>query len=566
MALEQEMSQLSTKTKVYVCLLKGSDETGNGSEQAPFGSLLHAMTVSGGLPTVDTHLFLVRKSEEDGFQEAAKTAIKKAINALEIAERKKANKASKASEPQTTAAASEDLPELPQVDGSLGLPKQTAKIIQLHRQPKNYITERVTVKGWVHAIRQQGKSLLFVTIRDGTGYLQCILQGATARCQVARRLTRESTVSFHGLLKAVPEGQSAPGGHELLVDDWSPIHLAPSGDDAFETRINDEASPDALFNQRHLVLRWEKPASLMRLRAAILKAFRQHFDEFGYVEVTPPCLVQSQCEGGSTLFHLNYYGEPAYLTQSSQLYLETAIPALGDTYCIQSSFRAEASRTRRHLSEFTHIEAECPFITFDDLLGRLEMLVCDVLERLVNGPDGELFKAVNPNFKMPQRPFRRMQYVDAIAWLNERGIVKEEDGKPFEFGDDIPEKPERFMTDTIGVPMFLCRFPASLKSFYMIRDPQDTRLTESCDLLMPGVGEIVGGSMRIWEEKELLAGFAREGLSTDPYYWYIDQRRYGACPHGGYGLGLERFMAWCLGQDHVRDMCLYPRYMKRCTP
>jgi asparaginyl-tRNA synthetase len=229
------------------------------------------------------------------------------------------------------------------------------------------------------------------------------------------------------------------------------------------------------------------------------------------------------------------------------------------------SFRAEASRTRRHLSEFTHIEAECPFISYDQLLERLEFLVCDVIEKALKSPYKDMILELNPSLQVPQRPFKRMQYKDAIEWLRAHDYRKD-DGELYQFGEDIPEKPERFMVDSLGEPIFLCRFPAEMKAFYMEKDPEDRSLTLSTDLLMPGVGEIIGGSMRIWDFKELLKGYEREGIDPKHYYWYTDQRKFGSCPHGGYGLGFERFLAWALHRDHVREVCLYPRYMKRCAP
>lgn len=343
--------------------------------------------------------------------------------------------------------------------------------------------------------------------------------------------------------------------------------MAPAGEDSFECCLNQEASVDVLLNQRHLVHRGETATKILKLRSWLLGAFRGHFEKSGYFEITPPCILQTQVEGGSTLFSFDYFGEKAYLTQSSQLYLETVCPSLGDVYCIQESFRAEKSKTRRHLSEFTHIEAEFSFIKFDDLLCRIEEMVCDVVARMLKHPIAAAYlKDLHPEFVAPKRPFKRMDYSEAIAWLQAHSVMKEEDGMPFQFGDDIPEKPERFMTDTIGEPIFLCRFPVEIKSFYMMKDASDPRVTESCDLLMPNVGEIVGGSMRIFDEEELMAGFKREGLDPAPYYWFIDLRKYGSFPHGGFGLGFERFMAWLLKRDHVRDVCLYPRYIGRCLP
>lgn len=439
-----------------------------------------------------------------------------------------------------------------------------ARLIKIRQSIENR-GFRVLVQAWVDRIRFQGKNLLFIVIRDGTGYLQCVLSDILCRTFDALTLTRESTIAVYGTIQKVPDDKTAPDQHELLVDYWNVIHKAPGGEQSVDNIINTSSNPDILLDQRHIVLRRERVSSILKLRSVALIAFRQHFLENGYFEVTPPCLVQTQVEGGSTLFKLDYYGQPAYLTQSSQLYLESCIPALGDVFCIQESFRAEKSRTRRHLAEYTHLEAECPFITFEDLLNRIESLICDVVDYMLKSPYASLLKELNPKIKPLARPFRRMEYTEAIEYLRDHNICKPDDSF-YEFGDDIPEAPERKMTDQINEPIFLCKFPASIKSFYMQRCADNNLLTESVDLLLPGVGEIVGGSMRIWDLEELIAAYKREDILPEPYYWFTDQRKYGSCPHGGYGLGVERFLTWLFNQEHIREVCLYPRFVERCTP
>ncbi|XP_063628579.1 asparagine--tRNA ligase, cytoplasmic [Cydia splendana] len=551
------IEKLSLK-EIFTSDKRGNDETGNGTEEKPFKTILQAMRKAGKEPFPT--IYVDSKEEGKIYDVAAKSQLKK-IQKIWVREAHKAADKAKLEE-ETNEKRLQNLEEAKKIviKNDPNLPNATT--VKIYETPEHR-GKRICVRGWVHRLRRQGKSLIFLTLRDGTGYLQCVLHGLLCQTTNALVLSTESSVIIYGSLEVLPEGKTAPGGHELTADYWELVGLAPPG--GADAILNEEALVDVQLDNRHIMIRGENTSKILRARAAVTRAFRDHFYARHYTEVTPPTLVQTQCEGGSTLFKFSYFGEEAYLTQSSQLYLETCLPALGDVYCIAQSYRAEQSRTRRHLAEYSHVEAECPFITFEDLLDRLEDLVVDVVDRVLASPDAQLVHELNPNFKRPKRPFMRMAYTEALEYLKENNITKD-DGSFYEFGDDIPEQPERKMTDAIGVPILLHSFPAEIKSFYMQRCADDPRLTESVDVLMPGVGEIVGGSMRSWDYDQLMEGYKREGIDPSPYYWYTDQRKFGSTPHGGYGLGLERFLCWLLDRYHIREVCLYPRFLERCTP
>ncbi|XP_074039261.1 asparagine--tRNA ligase [Leptinotarsa decemlineata] len=543
---------------IYTSDSRGNDETGDGTEGKPFKTILQAMRKAGAEPF--PVIYVDGKEDALKYEPAAKSQLKK-IQKMWVRENYKlAEKSNKEEEDAEKRA--KNLEEAKKIviteDKSLPEPK----LIRIF-DGEQFREKRVKIFGWTHRIRRQGKNLMFVTLRDGTGFLQSVLNDKLCHTYEALVLQTESSIVLYGVLKKLPEGKSAPGGHELIVDYWELIGSAPAG--GADSLLNEQALPDVQAENRHIMIRGENTSKVLRMRSVLLQAFREHYLDRGYCEVTPPSIVQTQVEGGSTLFKMDYFGEEAYLTQSSQLYLETCLASMGNVYCIAESFRAEQSRTRRHLAEYTHVEAECPFITFDDLLNRLEDLICDVVDRVLKSPFGHIVHELNPNFQVPSRPFLRMNYSEAIEYLKENNITKE-DGTFYEFGEDIPEMPERKMTDKINKPIMLCRFPANIKSFYMSKCPEDNRLTESVDVLLPNVGEIVGGSMRIWDMEELLEGYKREGIDPAPYFWYTDQRKYGTCPHGGYGLGLERFVCWLLNRYHIREVCLYPRYLNHCKP
>merc|ERR1712241_1169974 len=549
---------------IYTSDLRGSDESGEGTYKVPYKTILQAMRRAGKEPFPVIYQDAKADSEASKagqlYEVVAKAQLKKQTKLWSGEMKKLADRAKReAEEAEKQAKRAEEAKKITIEEDKTLVEAKRIRILQ----GENHRDQRVKVFGWVHRLRRQGKALIFITLRDGTGYLQCVLNGTMCQTYDAIMLTTEATICIYGVLEEVPEGKTAPGGHELKADYWQLIGSAPPG--GADAILNKDANPDVQLDNRHIMIRGENTAKVLKMRSVIMQCFRDHFFDRGYNEVTPPTLVQTQVEGGSTLFTLDYFGEPAYLTQSSQLYLETVMPALGDVFCFAQSYRAEQSRTRRHLAEYTHMEAECPLIDFTELLDRLEDLVCDVVDRALKSPFGHIVHELNPKFVPPKKPFRRMQYSEAIQWLKDHDY-KKEDGSFYELGEDIPEAPERFMTDTINEPIMLHGFPYEIKAFYMQKCKDDRRYTESVDILMPNVGEIVGGSMRMDNLDELMEAYKKEGLDPAPYYWYTDQRRFGTCPHGGYGLGLERFLCWLLDRYHIRDVCLYPRYLGRCRP
>ncbi|KAM3510144.1 hypothetical protein MY10362_000183 [Beauveria mimosiformis] len=588
MAAVQELAE-RVKGSGDICYVDtdvGVDEpTADGTEAKPFKTLPFAYIQKIDNPSTQ---FLSRASVTgalaDGedpaarltWKEPAKSAVKKAQSVLDIHKKKLVK--------QQAAQAAEDAKKKARLDNLEAAKKivltedaSLPKAVKMGIANKDVKLgdgetkgERVKVSGRIHRLRAQ-KQATFITLIDGYGHLQCVLQaGDLTKTYDALTFAQGTSLTLYGEMRKVPDGQQAPDNRELHVDYYEVIGSSPGDEEAITNKVSVSQNQwdQGMLDNRHLVLRGDNAASLMKLRSQVEWAFTKTYNDMKFVKVSPPALVQTQVEGGATLFKVPYYDEEAYLTQSSQLYLETVLPSLGNVYCIEKSFRAEKSLTRRHLSEYSHVEAELDFVTFDELLEHLEELMCRVIDSVLAVPETAAFlKELNPTFARPARPFMRMKYSDAIDWLNAQDppILNEED-KPHVFGDDIAEAAERKMTDAINRPIFLTHFPAEIKAFYMKKDPQDRRVTESVDCLMPGVGEIVGGSMRMTDLDELLEAYKTQGIDPKDYYWYTDQRKYGTSPHGGYGLGLERFLAWMANQHTVRTTCLYPRFMGRCKP
>ena len=429
-------------------------------------------------------------------------------------------------------------------------------IISISQGPQ-HLNQTVTVQGWVTHKRSSGR-IRFLVVRDGTGLLQGVLVTDRADPEVVSRfdqLTVESSLRISGALKPDPR---APGGVEMEIEDLAIFQRAPD----YPITPKDHGTA-FLMEHRHLWLRSSRPQAVLKIRHELSRAIRDFLNDRGFIELSAPILTGAACEGTSTLFETRYFDlGPAYLSQSGQLYMEAGAMAFGKVYCFGPAFRAEKSKTRRHLTEFWMVEPEIAFARLEDLMELVEELVRFLVVRLLETRREELRQLerdLTPLEKIAQ-PFPRLSYEQALGRLGDQGTT-------VAFGDDLGGDEETELSRAYEQPLFVHRYPAACKAFYMKRDPQDDRLVLNMDLLAPeGYGEIVGGSQREEDPLLLARRMAEHGLSETDLNWYLDLRRFGSVPHGGFGLGLERVVAWLCGLKHVRETIPFPRTLYRIYP
>ena len=426
--------------------------------------------------------------------------------------------------------------------------------------PISHIGERkgsvATARGWIYNRRSSGK-IQFLILRDGTGYLQAVVAKAEVAAEVwetAEQAAQESSVEVTGTIREDPR---APGGYEMSASKI--ILLGRSENYPIAPK---EHGVDFLMSQRHLWMRSSQQHSVLRVRSEIEQAVRDFFYEREFVLIDSPILTGSAVEGTSTLFETDYFGEKAYLSQSGQLYLEPAAAAFGKVYCFGPTFRAERSKTRRHLTEFWMIEPEVAFLEFEGLCELAEDFVVSLLGRALERCKEDLKRLERDTARLESvaKPFPRTTYRKAIESLAAKGFG-------VRFGDDLGADEETELARDLDRPLIVSRFPAAIKSFYMQPDPEDPEVVLGLDMLAPeGYGEIIGGSQRIHDLELLERRLAEHKLPREAYEWYLDVRRYGTFPHSGFGMGLERFVTWVCGIHHLREAIPYPRTLKRIYP
>jgi asparaginyl-tRNA synthetase len=419
--------------------------------------------------------------------------------------------------------------------------------------------QEVTLRGWLYNLRESGK-LLFPIFRDGTGVIQgvCSLKENPDAFASLKGLTQESSVIVTGRIRAESR---APGGYEIGVTKLQVLQRV-SESTPFPIQLK-EHGVDFLLDNRHLWIRTPRQAAILRIRAEAIRAAREFMDSQGYTLTDAPMFTPAACEGTSTLFEVNYIDDQkAYLTQSGQLYGEALAMALGKIYTFGPTFRAEKSKTRRHLTEFWMLEPEAAYVELDEAMALGEGLVSAIVQGVLNHKSRELetLKRDLKRLECVKPPFPRISYEEAIAVLNQNG-------NPAKFGDDFGGDEETTISSSFDRPVIVHRYPTSLKAFYMQPDPQRPELALAFDVLAPeGYGEIIGGSQRIHDYDLLVKRLREHNLPEEAFQWYLDLRRYGSVPHSGFGLGLERTVAWICGTEHIREVIPFPRMIYRVYP
>jgi asparaginyl-tRNA synthetase len=421
---------------------------------------------------------------------------------------------------------------------------------------KNHIGESVELRGWVVQKRSSGK-IGFIQVRDGSGVVQAVASRADipeAAWADVERVTQESTVHLAGIVK---EDKRSPSGVEIQLTGFGVDHLTHD----FPITPKDHGTA-FLMENRHLWLRSSRQRAALKVRSEVEQGIHDFFHSRDFVRIDSPILTPAACEGTSTLFETDYFGDKAFLTQSGQLYLEPAISAFGRVYCFGPTFRAEKSKTRRHLMEFWMVEPEVAFLEFEGLCGLAEEFVAGLVARVLDRCAEDL-KVLERDTRLLEGivpPFPRITYTEAIERLNAKG-------NPIAWGDDFGADEETLVAADFEKPLMVSRFPTAFKAFYMQPDPENPKVVLGLDMLAPeGYGEIIGGSQRIHDHDFLLQRIQEHNLPIEAFQWYLDVRKYGSCPHSGFGMGLERFVAWMCKLDHVRETIPYPRMLYKIYP
>jgi len=420
----------------------------------------------------------------------------------------------------------------------------------------NYEGKEVTVKGWLFNKRSSG-SVHFILVRDGTGIIQSVISKdeiSDEIFEIADKITQETSMMVTGMVR---KDKRAPGGYELIAKKLDIIQKVQ------DYPITPKShSIEFLLPIRHLWLRSRKQNAIMRIRHEIIKASRDFFDGRGFINADTPILTPASVEGTTTLFPVEYYGDTVYLTQSGQLYNEATAAALGKVYCFGPTFRAEKSKTRRHLTEFWMLEPEVAYLDLEGIMDLAEDMTVYIVECVLEKKIQELAVLERDTAKLERikKPFPRVTYKEAVK------IIQKKD-KEFKYGEDFGAPHETIISESFERPVFVHHYPATVKAFYMKRDPEDEALSLSVDMIGPeGIGELIGGGQREDDYDILLKRIKENDLPEEAYTWYLDLRKYGTCPHGGFGLGLERTIAWICGVKHIRETIPFPRMLERVYP